>query len=143
MKVVISIVALVGIINFAAVAQQGVKGQLFLVTGNQMPGPDRKPVPGKGVIREIHIYKLTNMTEVEQEDGFYKKVHTQFVKSQISKADGTFKIKLPPGRYSLFVKENKGLHANIFDNENNISPFTVERKTYTRMTVKINYAATY
>jgi hypothetical protein len=143
MKALVICGVLVGMINLTVIAQQGIKGQLYLVTGNQMPSPDRKPVPGKGVVREIYIYKLTNMTEVEQEDGFYKKVHTQFVKSQFSKADGTFKIKLPPGRYSLFVKENMGLHANLFDSENNISPFTIERKVYTRMTVTINYAATY
>ena len=144
MKAIITIGAFVCLINAVIIAQQqGVKGQLYLVTGNQMPSPDRKHIPRKGVVREIYIYELTNVAEVDKEDGFYKKVYTKFVKSQFSKADGTFKIKLPPGKYSLFVKENKGLHANLFDSENNISPFTVERKTYTWMTVTIDYAATY
>jgi hypothetical protein len=123
--------------------QQGVKGQLYLVTGNQMPSPNRKHIPRKGVVREIYIYGLTNMSEVDREGVFYKKIHTRFVKSQFSNADGTFRIKLPPGKYSLFVKEYNGLYANLFDNENNISPFIVERKAYTWMTVTIDYAATY
>ncbi len=144
MKVIITMGALVCLLNTTIIAQrQGVNGQLYLVTGNQMPGPDRKHIPRKGVIREIYIYELVNMAEVDQEDGFYKKIHTKFIKSQFSKADGTFKIKLAPGKYSLFVKENKGLYANLFDSENNISPFTVERKTFTWMTVTIAYAATY
>ena len=143
MKAVISILVLVCFFKSPIIAQQGVKGQLYLVTGNQMPSPDRKHIPRKGVIREIYIYELTNVAEVDKEDGFYKKVHTKFVKSQFSKADGTFRIKLPPGKYSLFIKENRGLYANLFDNENNISPFTVERKTYTWITVTIDYAATY
>lgn len=143
MKAVISILVLVCLFKSPIIAQQGVKGQLYLVTGNQMPSPDRKHIPRKGVIREIYIYELTNVAEVDKEDGFYKKVHTKFVKSQFSKADGTFRIKLPPGKYSLFIKENRGLYANLFDNENNISPFTVVRKTYTWITVTIDYAATY
>ena len=143
MKTVIGMGALLCLVSSTAMAQQGVKGQLYLVTGNQMPSPDRKHTPRKGVIREMYIYELTNVAEVDKVDGFYKKVHTRFVKSQLSKVDGTFKIKLPPGRYSLFVKEDKGLYANLFDSENNISPISVERKAYTWMTVTIDYAATF
>jgi hypothetical protein len=144
MKATISVGILVCLLNTAIIAQrQGINGKVILVTGNQMPGPDKKQSSRQGVVREIYIYELTNVSEVDAEDGFYKKVHTKFVKSQFSKADGTFKIKLSPGKYSLFVKENKGLYANLFDNENNINPFIVERKSYTTITVTIDHAATY
>ena len=107
MKLVIGI--LMCILSVPSIAQrQGVKGQLFLVTGNQMPGPDKVHIPRKGTVREIYVYELTNIAEADKEEGFYKKVHTKFVKSMFSKTDGTFKIKLPPGNYSLFVKENIG-----------------------------------
>ena len=142
MKLVIGI--LMCILSVPSIAQrQGVKGQLFLVTGNQMPGPDKVHIPRKGTVREIYVYELTNIAEADKEEGFYKKVHTKFVKSMFSKTDGTFKIKLPPGNYSLFVKENKGLYANIFDSENNISPIIVKSRKYTWMTVTIDYEATY
>ena len=123
--------------------RQGIKGQLYWVHGNQMPGPEKKHIPRQGVAREIYIYEVTSLPYVEIQDGFYKKVHSRFIKSLFSKPDGSFKAKLPPGHYSVFVMENKGLYANIFDAENNISPVTVEPKKYSWITITINYEATY
>lgn len=123
--------------------RQGIKGQLYWVYGNQMPGPEKNHIPRQGIAREIYVYELTSLPYVEMQDGFYKKVHNRFVKSVFSKPDGSFKVKLPPGRYSVFVKENKGLFANIFDSENNISPVTVERRKYSWITITIDYQAVY
>lgn len=121
---------------------QGVKGQLYWVTGNQMPGPEREQIPRQGIAREIYVFELTNRSDVEEEDGFYK-VHTRLVKRVFSKPNGTFTIRLEPGRYSVFVKENKGLWANLLDSENNISPVTVTRGSYVWITISIDYSAAY
>ncbi|MFN5169663.1 MAG: carboxypeptidase regulatory-like domain-containing protein [Cyclobacteriaceae bacterium] len=122
--------------------RQGVKGQLYWVTGNQMPGPDRNQVPRQGIAREIYVFELTHRSQTEEQDGFYK-VHSRLVKRAFSKADGTFTIRLEPGRYSVFVKENKGLWANLSDAENNISPITVTRGKYVWITITIDYSAAY
>lgn len=121
---------------------QGVKGQLYWVTGNQMPGPEREQIPRQGIAREIYVFELTNRSDVEEEDGFYK-VHTRLVKRVFSKPNGTFTIRLEPGRYSVFVKENKGLWANLLDSENIISPVTVTRGSYVWITISIDYSAAY
>ena len=123
--------------------QQGVNGQVFWIYGDQMPGPEKRANPMQGVVREIHVYELTTLADVDQGNGFFKKVYTRFVASTLSKEDGTFKIKLPPGKYSLFVKEEKGLYANLFDSDKNISPITVKPKQYSWMTITIDYEATY
>jgi hypothetical protein len=123
--------------------QQGVNGQVFWIYGDQMPGPEKRSNPMQGVVREIDVYELTTLADVDQGNGFFKKVYTRFVTSTISKQDGTFRIKLPPGRYSLFVKEENGLYANLFDSDKNISPITVKEKQYSWMTITIDYQATY
>lgn len=134
---------LLGTLPLVTFAQrQGVKGQLYWVTGNQMPGPDRDQVPRQGIAREIYVFELTNRSDVEEEDGFYK-VHTRLVKRVFSKPNGTFTIRLEPGRYSVFVKENKGLWANLLDSENNISPVTVTRGKYVWITISIDYSAAF
>ena len=122
--------------------QQGVNGQVFWIYGDQLPGPEKRN-PMQGVVRQIDVYELTTLADVDQDNGFFKKVYTRFVTSTISKEDGTFKIKLPPGKYSLFVKEEKGLYANLFDSDKNISPITVKPKQYSWMTITIDYEATY
>lgn len=137
------VVLLLGVSTALQAQRQGIKGQLYWVYGNQMPGPEKRHIPRQGVAREIYIYELTSLPYVEMEDGFYKKVHNRFVKSVFSKPDGSFKVKLPPGHYSVFVKEDKGLFANIFDSENNISPVTVEPKKYSWITITIDYQAVY
>lgn len=123
--------------------QQGVSGQVFWIYGDQMPRPEKRSNPMQGVVREIDVYELTTLADVDQHNGFFKKIYTRFVTSTISKEDGTFKIKLPPGKYSLFVKEENGLYANLFDSDKNISPITVKPKQYSWMTITIDYEATY
>jgi hypothetical protein len=39
---------------------------------------------------------------------------------------GSFKANLDPGKYSIFVQEEDGLFANVFDGEGFINPVTVE-----------------
>lgn len=104
-----------------------------------MSESQKKHIPQQGMAREIFVYDLATPSDVELEDGFFIKVHTKLVARSFCKVDGSFKIKLEPGRYSIFVKEDQGLYANIFDNENHISPITVESKKYSWITISINY----
>ena len=55
------------------------------------------------------------MSEVEREgnSAFYKKISKEFVKKIETKEDGSFKIKLKPGIYSLFVKKDDLFYSNV------------------------------
>jgi len=119
--------------------RQGVKGQLFWVNGNLASGSEKKHIPQQGMIREIFVYELCTPSDVELEEGLFVKVHTKLIARGFCKVDGSFKIKLEPGRYSIFVKEDEGLYANVFNNENHISPVTVLPKKYSWITISINY----
>ncbi len=126
--------------TFSAIAQrQGVQGQLFWVNGNLTTETEKKHIPQHGMVREIFVYELATPSEVELEEGLFVKVHTKLAARGFCKVDGSFKIKLEPGRYSIFVKEDKGLYANVFDNENHISPVTVLPRKYSWITISINY----
>lgn len=123
--------------------QQGIVGQLDWVTGNQMPGPDKKPVARQGVVREVHIYELLNQSDVESDGVFIKKVNRPLVKTVVSDSNGNFKVSLPPGSYSILIKEANGLFANQFDQNNNIQPVIVKEKGFCRVNIIINYEAAY
>ena len=123
--------------------KQGLRGQVFWVSGNQMPGPEAILSPNQGATREICIYELTSIKDVTQVGPFFRDVKTKMVATIQSKPDGTFKVKLQPGAYSVFTKERNGLYANLFDEKNNINPVMVKDGQYAWRTITIDYDAAY
>ncbi|MCY7352957.1 MAG: carboxypeptidase-like regulatory domain-containing protein [Cytophagaceae bacterium] len=123
----------------------GIRGKVVWKAGNVMPGPDRPRASGQPVKREIHVYALTKMSEVNTVDagGFYDSVRTRLIKKVVSNAQGRFRVSLPPGQYSVFVKEPKGLWANLSDGEMNINPVTVKAGQFSTLTLVVDYAAVY
>lgn len=131
-------------ITLPLAAQQGISGKVVWVSGNQMPGPGAERTEPSGIKREIHIYALTTVEQTTQTDGvFFSDVKSQFVRKVRSKKNGKFCVKLPPGQYSVFVKEEKGLFANLFDGGNHIHPITVKSDEYEILTIQVNYAASF
>ena len=131
-------------VSLTGLAQkQGLRGQVFWVSGNQMPGPEVILSPNQGAVREILIYELTSFKDATQVGPFFRDIKTKMVTSVFSKPDGTFKVKLLPGAYSVFTKEKNGLYANLFDENNNINPVTIEAGQYAWKTITIDYDAAY
>ena len=123
--------------------KQGIEGKVFWIAGNQMPGPDRPPTPQVGVKREIFIYEKIRASEAELVNGFFVRVPSRLILQAESKTDGSFRVKLPPGEYSVLVKEPGGLYANLFDQDNFINPVSVKLKTFSWLTIAIDYEAAY
>ncbi len=129
---------------FGATAQkQGIHGQVFWVSGNQMPGSESILSPNQGAVREILIYEVTSFKDATQVGPFFRDIKTKLVASTWSKPDGSFKVKLMPGAYSVFTKERNGLYANLFDEKNNINPVIVKPGQYAWKTITIDYEAAY
>ncbi|MEQ1588017.1 MAG: carboxypeptidase regulatory-like domain-containing protein [Cyclobacteriaceae bacterium] len=137
------IVLFSGLLSCSLLSKQGIVGQLDWVSGNQMPGPDKMPPTRQGVMREVQIYELLNLNDVEIEGAFIRKVNKPIVKTTFSDKNGLFKVNLPSGAYSILIKVEGGLFANQFDQNNNIQHVIVKEKGFSRVTIKINYKAAY
>ncbi|WP_460671320.1 hypothetical protein [Larkinella ripae] len=125
-------------------AFQGICGTVLFKSGNHMPGPGRPQPKGQPVVREVLIYELTKTGQTETaEDGFYSTIKTRLVRKVQSDQDGKFCVNLPPGRYSVFVREEKGLYANLLDGDSNIFPVTVEKNRRSTITFDISYQAVF
>ncbi|RRA98987.1 hypothetical protein [Larkinella rosea] len=123
---------------------QGICGTVIFKSGNHMPGPSRPQPKGQPVVRDVLIYELTKIDQTEAtDDGFYSKIKTKLVKQVKSGKDGQFCVSLPPGSYSVFVREEKGFYANLSDGQNNIYPVTVEKDRRSTITVDITYQAVF
>ncbi len=129
--------------------EQGLAGQVFWLEGDMMPSindaPDvnRKKLKGEPVEREVHIYKLTTMDEATSEGPFFKNIRTKLIETVQSNEEGQFIVSLPAGRYSVFVKEESGLFANLFDGEGYINPVEVKEGEITPIKIEVNYKAAY
>jgi hypothetical protein len=139
-----ALILLMAISSFSGFTQkQGICGRILWLAGNQMPGPNAKPTPALGIQREIHVYELTSIKDTEQEEVFFKNIRTKLVLKTLSQPDGSFKIKLPAGKYTVFVKEPRGLFANQFDQESMINPVLVQEKRFSVIDITVNYQAAY
>ena len=123
---------------------QGICGSIVWKSGNLMPSPDQGVPKPKGVQRELFVYELTNSEQATLQDGFYKAIVTNLIKSVKSDAEGKFCLALPEGKYSLLVKEgDKGLYANQFDGDGNIFPVKVTKDNLSMIVFTIDYQANY
>jgi hypothetical protein len=124
----------------------GIKGMIYLVKGNQMPSPDQMLPPKKPLQTTLYIYELTNIDQVTRAEAhapFYTAINTKLIKQVNSDTKGEFKVKLPPGQYSLFIKKDDRFYANLFDEKNNIAPVTVAKGKFTEVEVRADYDAVY
>jgi hypothetical protein len=110
-----------------------------------MPSPDVKPAKPRGIRTTLYIYELTSLSQVDREDNapFYKSIQTRQVKKVKSNEEGYFKVWLPAGHYSLFVKKDSLYYANWFDGANHIAPVEVMPGKMTRIDFKVDYDASY
>jgi len=122
----------------AQTLRQGIQGQIFLVDNSLADSAAANPSPNTGIKREIVIHELTTLDMATHENGLFKNVPTLFVTSIMSADDGTFKVKLLPGTYSVFVRQGDGLYANLFE-QNRINPVVVKPKQYAWVTITIEY----
>lgn len=133
------IIWILGSICADATAQsqrQGIQGQVFLM--GTAPDSSARANPEAGVQREVHIYELTTLDQAAHDNGIFASVPTNKVLSIMTKVDGSFKVKLPPGTYSVFVQEPGGLFANLFK-KNQINPVVVKPRQYAWITITIEY----
>jgi len=123
--------------------KQGITGKVYLKRGNSMPSPDRKPGNGNPVIRTVLIYELTKRDAVTSNGTFFSNIKTRLIAKTQSKANGTYSIELPIGKYSLFISEEGQLYANSFDGEGNINPVEIKKNAITNKDLLISNNAAY
>lgn len=93
--------------------------------------------------RTLRFYPLIKFSDLKIENGLYTALAEKPVTETETDESGNYSIQLSPGRYSVFVVEEGGLFANIFDGEGNVQPVTVKEKEWTLLDIVVNYKAVY
>jgi hypothetical protein len=124
---------------------QGIKGFVSELVGNQMPSPDNPPVEPTRIKTRIYVYEATSLDQVKRSgtEPFYEEIYTKRIKTVVSDDDGFFAVELPAGRYSIFTKVNGKFYANTFDGNNIIAPVEVNSAGITELNIIISANATF
>jgi hypothetical protein len=129
----------------------GIRGRVFMVSGNQMPSPRHHsgpppaadsaspPANGPGVKATICIFDLTNDSQVVRQgtSPWCQEVHTRLIKQENTDDHGNFSILLPPGTYSVFTKKRALFYASRRDDKNNIATVEVLPGKMTRVDCRV------
>jgi hypothetical protein len=124
---------------------QGISGFVYEAKGNHMPmkgAPKNNP---KTLQCTVLVYEPTNISDAEPQTPtpLYTLIRTKQVASVNTDSVGYFKIQLPVGKYSLFIKQGNQFFANSYDQFNNIALFEVRASSFTEVKLTVNKAATY
>jgi uncharacterized heparinase superfamily protein len=124
---------------------QGISGFVYEAIGNHMPMKGASKKTAKSLQCTILVYEPTNINQVDPQTAttLYTKIHTHEVASVNTDSTGFFKIQLPIGKYSLFIKQGDQYFANMFDQFNNIALFEVLPTKFTEVKLTVNKAAAY
>ncbi len=126
-------------ISFAALAQRSViQGQLYWLPTE---ANFQQNIPYQGVPLEIFVYELTSPQDVESAGNTIKRINSRLVQQAFSRPDGAFKIKVPPGQYSVFVRYKNDFFGNLKDQQGHLSPVVVKAKKSGWVTITLNYSA--
>lgn len=143
MKKLFLLVAFFSLVQASKPPKAGIAGQVFWVSGDQMPGPGKTTSPQQGISREIIVYEKVTTDNVEQRGQFIPEINKEPVAKIWSKPDGSFKIKIVPGEYSVFTREPAGLFANTIDQKGCINCVVVKPREFTWVTITVDYEAAY
>lgn len=106
-----------------------------------MPSPDvQKDLSGLPLRARIAITPAVNAESTRFP--FFDTLPVRPVKEVESNASGKFRLRLPPGRYSLFVKLEKGWYANLIQ-DGIIQPVYLQKDSTTNVIIKVTANATF
>jgi hypothetical protein len=132
-----------------ATGQSGISGRVLWLEGNLMPSISdtsySKRAQGTPKQKTVYIYEATQRHQVVagESGSIYKDISSRLITKTKTDKSGYFKVNLQPGKYSIFIQEDEGLFANIFDGQGIINPVTVEAGKFTDIVIKVNYKAVY
>lgn len=120
---------------------QGMWGNVWFWEGDFMPRPESEPFHGTvtPVVREVLVYEPTNVSSCTGGGGFFSAVSAKLVATAISNASGFFQVSLPPGTYSVFIKEGQLYYAYRFSGDGLVQPVSVSGGRTSKIQLDIKY----
>ena len=122
-----------------------VLGKVQLVMGNQMPSPDLAIEEPRGFSTTVCFFEptLVNLGLPTGEQGVFMMTDKKLVAKVLAEKDGSFKLKLKPGKYSVLLGKDGQYYSNISDLEGLINPIEINKNSQKPLVLKADWGAIY
>lgn len=145
MKLVYCLLSVFLFVGCATRSQQAktsiLSGELRELVGDFMPSPDL-PKDLSGMPLKARIAITTAVAAETNAIPFFNALPARLVKEVKTDAKGIFRLRLPPGRYSVFVQLKEGWYANLIQ-DGLIQPVYLQKDSTTSITIKVTPKATF
>ncbi|NDA61720.1 MAG: carboxypeptidase regulatory-like domain-containing protein [Chitinophagia bacterium] len=125
--------------------KQGISGYIYIEKGNRMPNPGKQLNSPPGFATTVFIHPVTELNQLfpTTTAGLFQMIYTSSITSITTDSSGFFSVKLPTGKYSVFVKYEGGFYANWFNEKNQIAPVEVFENQVSKVKYTVSAGATY
>jgi hypothetical protein len=122
-----------------------VAGKVQRIMGNQMPSPDLANEEPGGFSTTVYFFEptLVNMGLPTGEQGVFMMTDKKLVAKVLAEKDGSFKLKLKPGKYSVLLGKDGQYYSNISDLEGLINPIEINKSNKKPLVLKADWGAIY
>ena len=122
-----------------------VAGKVQRIMGNQMPSPDLANEEPGGVSTTVYFFEptLVNMGLPTGEQGVFMMTDKKLVAKVLAEKDGSFKLKLKPGKYSVLLGKDGQYYSNLSDLEGLINPIEINKSSKKPLVLKADWGAIY
>jgi len=122
-----------------------VAGKVQRIMGNQMPSPDLANEEPGGFSTTVYFFEptLVNMGLPTGEQGVFMMTDKKLVAKVLAEKDGSFKLKLKPGKYSVLLGKEGQYYSNISDLEGMINPVEINKSSKKPLVLKADWGAIY
>lgn len=122
-----------------------VTGKVQRVMGNQMPSPDLANEEPGGYSTTVYFFEptLMNMGQPTGEQGLFMMTDKKLVAKVLAEKDGSFKLKIKPGKYSVLLGKDGQYYSNISDIAGLINPIEVSKHNKKPIVLRADWGAIY
>lgn len=122
-----------------------VSGVVWRVSGNQMPSPDMPTPSYGGYATVVYFFSPTPQRDARRAgpDGFYANIPSPLAAEASTDARGRFRVRLAPGRYSVFIGRDSLYYASILDGEGVLNPVVIGPDGKRHIELKADWDARY
>lgn len=127
------------------VSKVTINGKVQRIIGNQMPSPDVNNEEPGGFAATVFFFEptLMNMGMPTGEQGLFLMTDKKLVAKVLCEKDGSFSLKIKPGKYSVLLGKDGQYYSNISSLEGLINPVDVNKKANKPLILRADWGAIY
>ena len=126
-------------------AKVQVTGKVKRIMGNQMPSPDVVNEEPGGFSTTVYFLAPTLMNRgmPTGEQGVFLMTDKKLVAKSLAEKDGSFKLKLKPGKYSVLLGKDGQFYSNISSLDGLINPIEINKNSKKLIVLMADWGAIY